>query len=469
MALTHPMVSITPMAIAVVVALSASFLTGCGNGGGPAAPTPAPTPAPSPSPTPAPSPAQPFSCESDLKITTFQKPSGKGMCIDDESLFGCPEKLLQNWPHTEEPVQYVRLFKAFRPEDSEEVTTRTRESFVQYVKANKIKVLVGSQITCNEEEDKKDWGYVQLMIKALGKEHVLALAVGNELDQAGYLPHLKDGSLDEAAAKQCAERIWGKDQAAGHLFDKTKERIQWARETLGNPVLPVTSVVTASVVWMQTEGTHFQEEDWNPNLDGVWSHGVKFQSYLNRVFNSGEKNFVFVMNVYPIFDSTLLPDSGSDGTQCKEAMALANCYDEGKCKINVNVFQARTLMNKFFASKAAMGVKHAPLWIGELGWSAPRPDTYGQGVMAKCDDFFSKNMLYSNYKNFLEWDLDLHSSEPVDPPDMVFYFTMRDSSNFGNQEHFGLVESCTTTSCKLTQDDTQPHVRSTTLPASLFV
>merc|ERR1711865_279529 len=58
-----------------------------------------------------------------------------GMCIDDESLFGCPEKLLQNWPHTEEPVQYVRLFKAFRPEDSEEVTTRTRESFVQYVKA----------------------------------------------------------------------------------------------------------------------------------------------------------------------------------------------------------------------------------------------------------------------------------------------------------------------------------------------
>merc|ERR1711865_158484 len=406
-----------------------------------------------------------------------------GMCIDDESLFGCPEKLLQNWPHTEEPVQYVRLFKAFRPEDSEEVTTRTRESFVQYVKANKIKVLVGSQITCNEEEDKKDWGYVQLMIKALGKEHVLALAVGNELDQPNYL------SGSDAEKKQCAERIWGKDQAAGYLFDKTVERIHWARETLGNPDLPVTSVVTGSVVWVNTDewnpnpdvGAHFQEEDWNPVK---YMHGVKFQSYLNQVFSSGEKNFVFVMNFYPIFDPGLFPDGcgtdanppifdpqlpGCELTQCKDAMAAANCYDnEWNCKTNVNAIQARKLMNKFFASEAAMGVKDAPLWIGELGWSAPMPDAY-PGLMATCEDFFSKNMLYSNYKNFLEWDLDLHSSEPVDPPEMVFYFTMRDSLNFGNQEHFGLVESCTTTSCKLTQDDTQPHVRSTTLPASLFV
>jgi len=375
---------------------------------------------------------------------------------------------------------YVRLFKAFRPEDSEEVTTRTRDNFVQHVKANKIKVLVGSQITCNEKEDEKDWAYVQLMIKALGKEHVLALAVGNELDQANYLPH------ESEAAKQCAERIWGKDQAKGYLFDKTVARIQWARDTLDNSELPVTSVVTGTVVWVNTDewnpnpsgGPHFQEEDWNPEQG---AHGVKFQSYLNQVFSSGEKNFVFVMNFYPMFDPSLIPDGcGTDAnpptfdpnkpgckrSQCEDAMAHASCYNEGTCKINVNAIQARKLMNQFFASEAAMGVPNAPLWIGELGWSSPKPATYG-GNMDQCDDFFSKNMLYSNYKNFLEWDLDLHSPEPVDPPEMVFYFTMRDSSNFGNQEHFGLVETCTTTSCKLTQDDTQPHIRS--LPASLFV
>jgi len=71
-------------------------------------------------------------------------------------------------------------------------------------------------------------------------------------------------------------------------------------------------------------------------------------------------------------------------------------------------------------------------------------------------------MLYSNYKNFLEWDLDLHSSDPVHPPDIVFYFTMRDASNFGNPEHFGLVESCTSTSCKLSQDNSKPRIRTTT-------
>jgi len=376
------------------------------------------------------------------------------MCIDDESLFGCPEKLLQNWPHTEEPIQYVRLFKAFRPKDSEEDTTRARENFVQYVKANNIKVLVGSQISCNETEDEKDWGYVQKMIKALGKEHVLALAVGNELDQPNYL-----NGLPDAEHKQCSERVWGgANNVPGYLFNKTVDRIDWARKTIDNAELPVTTVVTGSVVWTNTEGAHFQEDET--------VSGVKFQSYLTQVFQSGEKHFVFVMNFYPIFDPNLLPDE-SDPTRCDGAMKQANCYDhEWSCKTNVNAIQGRKLMNNFFTSNAALGIKEEeaaawPLWIGELGWSAPKPATYS-GALKNCDDFFSNHMLYSNYKNFLEWDLDLHSSDPVHPPDIVFYFTMRDASNFGNPEHFGLVESCTSTSCKLSQDNSKPLIRTTT-------
>lgn len=452
------------MVLAVSAALSTSYLAACENTGGPSATTPAQIPATAPAPVP----AQPFNCDSDLKITTLQKPNGKGMCIDDESLFGCSEKLLQNWPHTEEPIQYVRLFKAFRPEDSEEDTTRARENFVQYVKANNIKVLVGSQITCSEEDDEKDWGYVQKMINALGKEHVLALAVGNELDQPNYLH-----DLDDAQRKQCSERIWG-----GYLFKKTVDRIDWARKTIDNAKLQVTTVVTGSVVWTHTDEwtgkgpAHFQEDET-----------VKFLSYLTQVFQSGEKHFVFVMNFYPIFDPGLLPDgcandatnpptfeptkSGCDVTRCDSAMAQANCYNnEWSCKTNVNAIEARKLMKNFFTSNAAPGIKEEeaaawPLWIGELGWSAPKPKMFG-GPLAQCDDFFSNNMLYSNYKNFLEWDLNLHSSDPVHPPEIVFYFTMRDAKNFGQQEHFGLVESCTSTSCKLSQDNSKPLIRTTT-------
>lgn len=313
-------------------------------------------------------------------------------------------------------------------------------------------MLVGSQISCSVEEDEKDWGYVQKMIKALGKEHVLALAVGNELDNSNYLH-----DLDDAERKKCYDRIWG-----GYLLKKTVDRIDWARKTIDNAELRVTTVVTGSVVWTNTDGAHFQE-------DKVELHGqiVKFQSYLTQVFQSGEKHFVFVMNFYPIFDPTLLPDADDD-TRCDDAMAQANCYDKEWCKTNINAITARRLMNNFFTSDAVLGlgIKEEeaaawPLWIGELGWSAPKPAMF-DGPLAQCDDFFSNNMLYSNYKNFLEWDLDLHSSDQVHPPDIVFYFTMRDASNFGQQEHFGLVESCTSTSCKLSQDNSKPLIRTTT-------
>ena len=34
-------------------------------------------------------------------------------------------------------------------------------------------------------------------------------------------------------------------------------------------------------------------------------------------------------------------------------------------------------------------------------------------------------------------------------PDHVFYFTARDSGNFGVEEHFGLISDCDTKKCKL--------------------
>jgi len=53
------------------------------------------------------------------------------------------------------------------------------------------------------------------------------------------------------------------------------------------------------------------------------------------------------------------------------------------------------------------------------------------------------------------------SSVAVRPPDHVFYFAARDSFNFGVTEHFGLIETCADTQCKL-QYKTPPSTTMTT-------
>lgn len=73
--------------------------------------------------------------------------------------------------------------------------------------------------------------------------------------------------------------------------------------------------------------------------------------------------------------------------------------------------------------------------------------------MTGCPDFSSQNSLKNYYKNFLRWTLDI--SDDVDGPDHVFYFTARDSGNFGVGEHFGLIADCDATACKLQSKSSQ--------------
>jgi len=372
-------------------------------------------------------PASPFNCESDLVVDNLHKVENKGLCVDDTSFFDCPEKLLQNWPHTEQAVRHVRLFKAFRPEDSEEQTTRTRNNFVNYVHANNIVVLVGSQITCSEEEDDEDWGNVQKLIEALGPEHVSALAVGNELDRLMYKDkkHVPEG---------CLVKIFDE----GYLLSRTLSRIQWAREALGNPELRVTSVFTAGITWgegVNSEVGQFDEQE-----------GSKVNSYFEAVYKSGEQNFIFVINYYPIFDPNSHPNN------CASAIQRSVCTDkmgQGDCALTtVQLPHTRTMMNRFFANHPEFGFTTAPLWIGEIGWSTPSLPGH---AMEACEEFFSAKTFHDYYKNFLQWDLDF--SDDLEPPEMAFYFTMRDATQFGNTEHFGLVEGCGATSCKLNQSN----------------
>ncbi|CAJ1371089.1 unnamed protein product [Effrenium voratum] len=72
--------------------------------------------------------------------------------------------------------------------------------------------------------------------------------------------------------------------------------------------------------------------------------------------------------------------------------------------------------------------------------------------MAKCKEFSSKAAFQTYYQNFLKWDLTIGS---VKGPDHVFFFTFRDALNFGVGEHFGLISTCDSTDCKLTEADSE--------------
>lgn len=204
---------------------------------------------------------------------------------------------------------------------------------------------------------------------------------------------------------------------------------------LGNPDLPVTSVFTGAIVW---QGSLFDDTEF-----------VKANSYFREILDSGERNYVFTFNFYPIFDPSNVPDA--DGG-CDSAMQQSSCYDDPACLSQKNLIEARQKLDTFVQSDPSWNMYSARFWIGELGWSSPKPDTVPDThPMATCEDFFSKKMLYQNYNNFLQWDLSVLSG--AGSPEYVFYFTMRDATNYGKTEHFGLMESCASNSCKLSEAD----------------
>merc|ERR1712217_757691 len=80
------------------------------------------------------------------------------------------------------------------------------------------------------------------------------------------------------------------------------------------------------------------------------------------------------------------------------------------------------------------------------------------GNAAKCAAWSSYESFSTIYENFLSWDISMPDN--IKPPDHVFYFTIRDSSNFGIPESFGLIggddpkEWCDVTTCKITDSNT---------------
>merc|ERR1712039_734776 len=68
--------------------------------------------------------------------------------------------------------------------------------------------------------------------------------------------------------------------------------------------------------------------------------------------------------------------------------------------------------------------------------------------------FGSVEALKKYYQNFVEWDGSLNDG--VKGPDLMFYFSNRDSNDFGDPQPFGLVDTCSNPKCKIQVSSLSP-------------
>jgi len=276
------------------------------------------------------------------------------------------------------------------------------------VKAHGVKVLVGTPVTCDKAADETAWGWTKELLTALGPDHVMGLAVGNELEL--LYTHESSG---------CITELWG----GGRLWETFTNHFD-EFDRMGFAAVPVTSVFTAAVLG----GNPFMEDA---------SKGL-VNTFLKQASTKYQTRFVFSFNIYPYFDPNLKMNPGST-TDCSIALHQATCWDSTTCLGPAIMVSARNKMQQLTARPNDL------FWVGEIGWSSPMASALGT-VMDKCEAFSSLEAFQSFYKGFLEWDFNLAGTSP---PDHVFYFTLRDALNFGKQEHFGLIDSCTSLACKI--------------------
>jgi len=375
-----------------------------------------------------------FSCQSDMEVLDVVNPSGKGVCLDDTTLSDCSDQIPFKWPNTKERITSMRLFTAWQstwPEEGREAAT---DQLVRFIRSNGVKVLVGTQITCDEEADDRDWHHVLELVHKIGPDHLMGLAVGNEMELYSQKAWVREN-------RSCIHNIW----EGGYFWNKTVARVSeldllFEEESRK---VPVTSVFGGFILGGE------------PFVD---IPDARVLSYIQNATQEFGSRWAFSLNIYPYFDPGNALDPGSEH-ECNATIARCLCLDGPNCLMSSIVSSMRRKI------KAVTGNDDDILWIGETGWSYPMSSTLSSPVK-NCPDFSSRHTFETSYRNFLSWDLQLKG---VRGPDHIFYFTMRDSVNFGMSEHFGLVDSCGETTCKLQKEAGPNGTAATDLEDDIFV
>lgn len=377
-----------------------------------------------------------YKCETDLPLQIAAS-SKKGLALDDTTLHYCPDNMHFKWPNTNEPVTSFRMFKAWAPWWNEPWVSKEAAwtSLSRFLNASHARVLVGTQISCNEEDDDADWENVKAMIRIFGAEHIMGLAIGNELE----LLWTQSSVYNETVLPDCLDRVWNQGYFLNKFHDRVRELDEMG-EAFRN--IPVTSVFGGFIL---------AEPGW-PFYESTDENIARVNTFINSVTYTYGDRYVHTVNIYPYFEEGFVEydDPSSGEASCFSGLEHALCIgtdDPDSCMLTWMIHRIRQRLH-------ALGRPNATLWLGETGWSYPAAHTLAT-KMRQCQEWSTPASKAHYYQNFLSWDMELNNR--YRGPDHIFYFAMRDSTNFGYQEGFGLVGDgdpfawCTNTTCEMQQ------------------
>uniref|UniRef100_A0A7S0BBM8 Uncharacterized protein n=1 Tax=Pyrodinium bahamense TaxID=73915 RepID=A0A7S0BBM8_9DINO len=349
-----------------------------------------------------------YTCESSYSMPQVIERHRKGLCVDDTTFNECPDKLFGAWPHTNgERVTSLRLFKPWHPKWGNRLARqRAWAKLKEWVLSNNGKVLIGTEVSCNRQKDDQMWAWTLELLRMLGKEHVMGVAIGNEMDifrdaKGSTDTHCNTDLWDWQYWIVLQSRVYDMDHGG---FEDTKITVVWAMSVLG------------------AIDTPFKEDE-----------KAKVNTLLTKAWKKWGRRFIWSFNIYTIWDRSVWPTSSDD---CAEKAHAAVSIDPIKGML-------RAIRERI---KQITGNDDDPIWVGENGWSSPAPKTVAPALRF-CPEFWSLRTFGKAYANFATWDLSI--GENLKGPEHVFYFTMRDSFNVGKAESFGLVHACSNSTCKI--------------------
>eukprot|EP00411_Alexandrium_monilatum_P057564 CAMPEP_0175511778 /NCGR_PEP_ID=MMETSP0096-20121207/12071_1 /TAXON_ID=311494 /ORGANISM="Alexandrium monilatum, Strain CCMP3105" /LENGTH=396 /DNA_ID=CAMNT_0016813979 /DNA_START=50 /DNA_END=1236 /DNA_ORIENTATION=+ len=360
-------------------------LAGCGGGGDdPGKSTTSTTVVTTTTPVPEPL----YSCHSTLKFPGPKSLPRKGVCLDDTTFQQCVSNITALWPHTDEPVRSIRMFKPWQREWGDDAVRRGAwEKLASFVHRNKATVLMGTPVTCNDTDDDLAWNWTLELIHVIGPENVMAVALGNEME----LYFQKQG-----IPNSCIQKLW----SGGRYFDTLVRRAEDMDRVEEFRSIKLTSVFGG------------YSKAGFPFVDSPVSQVL---TYLRKAWQKYQDRWVWSFNVYPFWDNV-----------CSGAFAA----------VPGGMADFRTRIS------AVTKRKNDTMWMTETGWSSTPPQYYHE----PCKGYCSPERLKTYYESFLNWEM----GGPVDGnTDHAFYFTMRDAMNFDITESFGLINSCKNSTCKL--------------------
>lgn len=393
-----------------------------------------------------------YQCASNWQLPTPVENDRKGICLDDTTFQECAEKIPVTWPHTDAPIKNLRVFKAWDDDFQHPPEERfaAHSAIAEWAHLTGAQVMLGVQLTCDKEQNERQWGWTKELLQKLGPDSVMGVAIGNEMDLYELKDHKEFGITVE-----CINELWGHGQGPNgsyffRLFEAWVADLDslpgFAEAKAGGRLVPITTVLSG--LSMATDGStpFVNGEPYGGFYNADENGNLMINDLLSELFSRFGERFVFSLNIYPYFDDggNVLDIGCFD--RCRQTVFTDLCFgnttDEWgnlKCKFLGTAARFRR------AVSTLTGNPDDPFWVTEFGWSYPVATTL-KPPMHDCKDFTSQESFVTAYQGFLQWDVLVPG---VEPPSHIFYFTIRDSENFGERESFGLVSSCAQTDCKM--------------------